>query len=439
MNVRTYRADTLQEAFSHAQEEMGQDAVLLHQREVRLPDERGRRSKTMVEITVASEPPPPNSLRRAVAPIPADVANVRPYFTGGASGWSPSRGARPSVDSSDRVSADSSGAIGSLKEDYETLRREVAYIRKLLQRQMQGSVGFPEALLGWREALVDCLLPVTVVDELLADLDEVLTPQALARQEMVAAAIAQRLTGQLPPVHGPLCPGKPGAPLVFVLVGPTGVGKTTTIAKLAAQFSVQRQLPLALVTADTFRIGAVGQLRTYSDLIRAPLDVAYTPEDLAAHVAKHQDKAIIMIDTPGRSPTDTEQLEVLRSFIAALDEPHVQIALAAGTPLPDARRIVERFSVAPLRGLVLTKVDETTTFGAACALLADRQLPLSYVTTGQRVPEDIQVASNEELGNWLVQRAQKRLSASSGGRTASPSASTMAAQSMQTAHLFAAA
>jgi flagellar biosynthesis protein FlhF len=279
----------------------------------------------------------------------------------------------------------------------------------MLQQQGGSNTPHTHLLNLWRAALREAMLPDTVIDKLLFSLDEILTPSALQQTEIVAATLGQRLIAAIPPASGAIQPGQPGHPLIFVLVGPTGVGKTTTLAKLAARYSVQHRLPVALITAVTFRIGAVGQLRTYSDLMRAPLEVAYTPQELADHVAYHQDKAIIFIDTPGRSPTDTEQLEVLRSFMAVLPDPHLQIAVAAGTLLGDAQRIVERFSVIRPSGILLTKLDETTLLGPACALLAAAALPISYVTTGQRVPEDIEIAAVEKLVDRLFQTASQKL------------------------------
>lgn len=391
MKVKQYRAVTLQEAFAQAQAEMGEDAVLLHQKDVIQPAQLGERARTLIEITVGVD----ESSMPKGSPMPPETA--RPF----ASKAAPVT-ARP-------VSFFASSAPAKAQDDFESLRRELTQIRALLQRHSRNAQDLPPALGGWSNALAECALPDGWINRLLDGLDEMLTPAALRRGDMVSGALTRRMAAEMVPPCGPLQPGKPGNPLVFVLAGPTGVGKTTTIAKLAAHYVLQKRLPLAIITADTFRIGAVSQLRTYSELIQAALEVAYTPQELTELVAKHQDKALILIDTPGRSPSDAEQLAVLESFIAALEKPHLQIALAAGTSLMDARRIIDRFSIVEPQGVVLTKIDETDYFGPICALLAECQLPLSYFTTGQRVPEDIQIATNEELLARMLLLARNHL------------------------------
>lgn len=385
MKVRRYRAVNLQEAFAQAQAELGEDAVLLHQQEVEQPSLSGRGAQRLVEITVGVD----ESTAAATEP--------RALF------------ARQPAPASPRPAPQRPGPTEE-QHEFDSLRREMAQIRALLQRRQRGETELPEALLEWSDALHDTAVPATWTERLLDGLDEMLTPAAMGRQDMVGAALSRRMVAEMAPVTGALQPGQPGRPLVYMLVGPTGVGKTTTIAKLAAHYSLQKRQPIALITADTYRIGAVSQLRTYSDLIQAPLDVAYTPEELASLVQQHRDKSLILIDTPGRSPGDSEQLSVLESFVSALDAPHLEIALAAGTPLLDARRIVDRFSMVPPQGIVLTKIDETSQFGSVCALLVERQLSLSYFTTGQRVPEDIEVASNQALLERLLDVTRERLS-----------------------------
>lgn len=442
MKVKKYSAATVKEAFALAKAELGEDAVLLRQRT--LPAHPQDLTPPLVEIMAAVDE---DDLRQPTpAPKPAPKLEPKPFFettytarpaypTGRILSSADFAPPSPSTSSTSAAPAASAASSPSVSPSASTesfnasdpnylLWREMRSIRSMLQ-QHNAPKAAVEAMTQWQTLLREAMLPNQFVDEILYGLEEILTPAALQRSDMVTAALTQRLSALMPPSLGTLRPGRPGNPLVFVLVGPTGVGKTTTLAKLAARYSIHHRLPVALITADTFRIGAVGQLRTYSDLMRAPLEIAYTPQELSEHVARHQDKSIIFVDTPGRSPTDTEQLEILRSFVSVLPNPHLQIAVAAGTMLGDARRIIEKFSVAKPYGLLLTKLDETTVLGPACALLAETQLPLSFVTTGQRVPEDIELANIDKLVDRTLQNVRQQIEIS---RNAPGSATSVLAE-----------
>lgn len=188
---------------------------------------------------------------------------------------------------------------------------------------------------------------------------------------------------------------------IVVLIGPTGVGKTTTVAKLAANFALVDQRSVAMITVDTYRIAAVEQLRTYAEIIGVPLEVAYNPKELRRGVAKFKDKDLILIDTAGRSQNNHLQLAELKSYLEGIDA-EVHLVVSATTKLRDIEEIVRVFSQLRLDRIIITKLDETTTHGAILQTCVRAEAPLAFVTTGQGVPEDIEVASGKRLAQLIL-------------------------------------
>lgn len=173
---------------------------------------------------------------------------------------------------------------------------------------------------------------------------------------------------------------------VEVFVGPPGVGKTTTIAKIAAQERALRGRPLGLVGADAFRAGAVEQLRAYAHIIGAPFRIARTIEDLDEALTRG--RTPLLVDTAGRSPHDGG-LRDLRRLLGSRRGVRTHLVMAADTSATSARRILDAYyDVHPSR-LVITKVDEAESLAPLLGVLAERQIPVSYMTAGQRVPEDL--------------------------------------------------
>src|SRR5581483_11139826 len=161
-----------------------------------------------------------------------------------------------------------------------------------------------------------------------------------------------------------------------------------TIAKLAATLTLQRQA-VALVTCDTYRIAAIPQLRTYADILRVPIEVAYSPDELTAKVMDQVDRDFIIVDTPGRSQRNGDQLAELHRFVTAVPAQRTFLTLTAGARYRDMLDVVERFGTIPFDGLLVTKLDETTTFGPLVNLAAHTGKPMTYLTNGQNVPHDI--------------------------------------------------
>lgn len=193
---------------------------------------------------------------------------------------------------------------------------------------------------------------------------------------------------------------------IVALIGATGVGKTTTLAKIAARFVLERGVSAALITADTYRISAVEQLKTYSDIIGLPLEIVYTPGELSKAIRKYRSKDLILIDTAGRSQHNDFQMKELQEFLGVNSHIEKHLVMSATTKQKDAEEILEKFSVCEPSRLIFTKTDETSSIGIILNLLYEKKMALSYLTNGQSVPDDIIPASADMLAGLLLRDSQ---------------------------------
>jgi len=209
------------------------------------------------------------------------------------------------------------------------------------------------------------------------------------------AALAERLSALA-------APDDSYAP-VEVFVGPPGAGKTTTIAKIAAQERARRGQSLALIAADGFRIGAVEQLRAYAQIIGSPFRIARTGDDLK-RALRGGTRTPMLVDTAGRSPSDETARELFR-ILGARRDVRTHLVLPADTPPASARRIFAAYDDARPTRVVLTKVDEAESLSPLVGLLREWQLPISYLGIGQRVPEDLNRATAQLLAESVLGEA----------------------------------
>ena len=191
---------------------------------------------------------------------------------------------------------------------------------------------------------------------------------------------------------------------VVVLVGPTGVGKTTTLAKLASNAKLIEEQKVALISADTYRIGAVEQLRTFAGIADIPLQVVYTAEEMEESVMrfKHLDK--IFIDTTGRGQRDKSHLRDTAMLVAAAQPDEVHLVASATTKFKDMQDILNNFRCMGFNRMLFTKLDETTSLGVILNILATDKKPVSYITMGQTVPDDIEAVQVNRLARMILRR-----------------------------------
>ncbi len=387
MELRTYRASSMHEALALVRHGLGPDAAVLHTREVRnrwlgvLP---GRRQ---IEVTASRGVNVPSRFApRAPVEQPAEAPppNV-------AAGWQPAPRASGAADEA-KVSRQVQSQLSNLQ----------AMVKDLCRRSNgEGPNDWPEELFH----LFTELLDVEVSEELARELVERVRSDPRAAGLSDAMMLKARVAGLIEDdvrVSGPIRV-TPGRCRLAALVGPTGVGKTTTIAKLAANFRLKEKRRVGLITVDTYRIAAVEQLRTYADIIDLPMHVVATPREMRETVGRMSHLDLILLDTAGRSPKDEVRIQELRAFLgeAAADEVHLVLSSVAATRTLE--QTAERFAAVGATALVLTKLDEANGLGNVLPVLRSSGLPLSYLTDGQNVPDDIEVAEARRLARLILQ------------------------------------
>ncbi|MCB1217324.1 hypothetical protein KDL44_08015 [bacterium] len=236
--------------------------------------------------------------------------------------------------------------------------------------------------------LLEWNIPLADSRELLQEAQQGLDPDA--DETALLAAVRREIC------RGVLLRGglrvKPGERRVVALVGPTGVGKTTTIAKLAAQAVFSQDLRVAVVSMDNYRIAAAEQLRNYAEIMGLRFEIVFSPQEYAETLERLADFDLILVDTAGRSPNSAEHIAETRVMLEAGQPDEVHLVLSAGMQLGDARRSLEAFSVLGCGQLILSKLDECVGLGGIHNIGRLCSLPQSYFTTGQSVPEDIRSA-----------------------------------------------
>jgi len=197
-------------------------------------------------------------------------------------------------------------------------------------------------------------------------------------------------------------PPKEGKPSVIIFVGPTGVGKTTTLAKIAANYLLNHKKSVGLITADTYRIAAVEQLKTYAEILGIPVSVVYSASDMSDAVNQYSDKDIILIDTAGRSHRNKAQFEEMKAMVIASGADEVYLVLSSTTSIRSCREIISNYDFLKDYKLIFTKTDEAPVLGIILNIRFITGKKLSYITTGQNVPDDIEIVNVDKITKSLI-------------------------------------
>ncbi|HWQ43416.1 MAG TPA: flagellar biosynthesis protein FlhF [Desulfosporosinus sp.] len=389
MRVRRFVGDNVAETMGKVKRELGSEAVILQTREFREGGFLGLFGTMKVEITAAIEEKPVTAQKKSDLnyEYETDIEEVESSKTV----HMPTSSLRPRSDSID---------------DPRALQVEIKSMRLMLEKMNKHMEGFgeeksvwPSRLQRWADHLQDRGLSAILVKRFMSDVEKNLSSEEWGDDLQVYARIEasiSQLCGQTDPIQ----PGT-DKPRIVALIGPTGVGKTTTIGKLAAGFSVVDKRKVALITADTYRVAAVEQLKTFGEIIGIPVEVVMTPTELLEALNLHTDKELIFIDTAGRSPHHDLHMSELRAFLNKAKPDLTMLVMSATTQLKDQLRVYQRFEDLSTH-LIFTKLDETVSAGSLISLLEQTALPTAYLTNGQNVPYDIEVATSNRLACFVL-------------------------------------
>ncbi len=378
MEIKTYRAKSMQQALDLVRRDLGPEATVLHTRE--LNGSLLGRFFVGRQYEIAAS----NQVQAEHRAMPNVAFEPSPQY-----------------------------ALAGVEADYRQRYREefrkhpdqegdeLQFLSEQFRRPTQSSSlrRTPDALFQMYTDLIEA----DVEEQVAQDLLETLRSHAsLDLNDALAlrAELFRNIERQLQ-VTGPMRI-TPGAGRVVALVGPTGVGKTTTIAKLAANYRLRENKTVGLITVDTYRIAAVEQLRTYADIIDLPMEVVSTPREMRDAVARFKSLDLVLMDTAGRSPRDQVRIQELKAMLAEANPAEVHLVLSAVGGAKSLVNTAQRFAAVGTTSLLITKLDEATGLGSLLTVSRESQLPISYVTDGQNVPDDIQVATTQNLAESIL-------------------------------------
>lgn len=442
MRVKRYVVDTMPEALQRIRSELGNDAVILSTKDIRTGGFLGLFGKKRIEVVAATDTQegaasPASRLQPSAAPPVASAPAVVPKQSaakayGGqpaaappaqakpvgpltmphvpdvlaeretaAAGPDPQRPKpRPAVDAAPDPAPPNRQAAGAADNE---LAREIRQMKELMK-----SLAARGDLRQERHPLIQ-----RWADRLAGqDLSPAILEDVIGSLEMRAASDPDFLTeekvrGQVRSVLCGIVGGRGGTPItpetkVINFVGPTGVGKTTTIAKLAADQVLRSHRKTGFITSDTYRIAAVEQLKTYATILNVPMEVVFSPADLQKAFDRLSTCELLFMDTAGRNYRNERYVSELHSLLNAHGGSETVLVLSLTNKYADMKVIAEQFVNFGVEKVLFTKWDETGSYGSILNLLYDYPLRLSYVTNGQNVPEDITLLTEDLLVDGIL-------------------------------------
>ncbi|WP_422121932.1 flagellar biosynthesis protein FlhF [Planococcus sp. X10-3] len=379
MRLKTYIVQNVSEALPMIKRDLGADALILNTKKVKVGGFIGFFQKEKLEVTAAVEAKPKK--KKAVQPEKdepsvADIQQPAPPYSPNSVNHKNSADERETGD----------------------LINELKGIKQFMMQSMQED-HLPVTLQPLNQRLNSQEVTKEIQSEILSKMMLKLGQQpdiSTAQIHRMAKTEIIRLIGlhqQKPEVKDPE---------IICFIGPTGVGKTTTIAKIAADLMLREGKRVGLITSDTYRIAAVEQLKTYAGILNIPIQVVDSAEDLTLAMTELKACDIILMDTAGRNYQQKQYIDDLEALLSDKNKIQINLVLSLTSKYEDMRKIIDNFQTIKMDQLLLTKQDETSSSGAILNLVYHYSIPVTYIANGQNVPDDILAATPELIANFVL-------------------------------------
>jgi flagellar biosynthesis protein FlhF len=399
MDYRTFQASTMSAALAEVKQELGPGAVILQTRSFKKSRWLGLRSREIFEITAGRDARgavrPRASAARQPAVLPVKSSAAPP--------------AKPPAEARRQLLESPAGQNAAMAGIFQEMTGLKAMIQLLVTETNRSKCPqIPDELFEHYSHLIENQVAETLAADMIKTLQKQMRPEHLRQGDFVRMKLAEQIEKHIP-AAGPIHRSKASGPHVVALIGPTGVGKTTTLAKLAANLKLRENRRVGFITLDTYRIAAIDQLKKYADILGAPLRVVATSEELVAAVRSMQDCEYVLIDTAGRSPRDALKLIELKGMLAVVNPDEVHLVLSSTASQKCVELAVAKFSEVRVDKIIFTKIDEAAHVGVVLNVINKVNKSLSYVTTGQNVPDDIEVGEPKRLAELILSQPGRQL------------------------------
>lgn len=383
MKIRRFVADSYKEALDKARAEMGENAMILHTRKFKEGGFLGFFARERVEITLAiEEEEKPAGGNGQARPLEAKKNQMD---------WP--------IPEKKAGGGEDAGVSQKVLEELKTMRQAVEELQARMTAEDKQKVRTRSG-----QTLLKKLLRARVEEKLalkiIKNVEDDMLEQGCRDLETATDLCLKEIADLIKKPKPIELKGKKTR--IVALIGPTGVGKTTTIAKLAANFSLLEKKRVGLITIDTYRIAAVEQLKTYAEIIGVPLEVVFSLDDLRTAIKRLAGCDVVFIDTAGRSPRNDGQLEDLARYLKAAAPDEIILVLSVTSDGEDLVQVYDSFNVERIDKVIFTKLDETTRYGSILSVLQRRKGPISYITNGQNVPDDIEIPDEDKLARMIL-------------------------------------